>query len=275
MKKILQSVLMLVVITLVTAGATASYFSDTETSNDNSFVAGTVNLEVANAGYYNSVAQDGTGLTVDTTWPLSDLTDQVFFNFDDVKPGDWGENTTTLQANTNPYYACANISLTSSAENGVGEPETEDSDNAFNSNWDGELDSEIAFVAWGDDGDNVLEDNEVVVLNDYATGLPQFDGNTGLSMPIADANLNLFGVAGEALLPGTDYNIAHAWCFGDMTLTPLAAGTGVNPTVNPGFTCDGTLVTNVSQSDDITGNISFYAVQYRNNTTFDCTDWTP
>lgn len=276
MKKILSSVMMLALVALFAGAGTMAYFSDTETTTDNTFVAGTVNLEVANAGYYNGVLQDGSGLTEDTTWPLSDLTDELFFNFDDVKPGDWGENTTTLQANTNPYYACMNVTLTSSAENGVGEPEDEDGDTADNGNWNGELDDEIHFIAWADDGDNVLEDNETLVLDRHLDMFPQGALNTGETLGLADGDSNIFGVDGDPLTPGVDYNLGHGWCFGDLTLAPVAAGSGVNPTVDPGFTCDGSLVTNVSQSDDVVGNISFYAVQERNNTTFDCeTEWNP
>lgn len=276
MKKILSSALMLSAVVAAVVVGTSAYFSDTETSTDNTFVAGEIDLEVANAGYYNGVLQDGSGETVDTSWALTDLTNQLFFNFLDVKPGDWGENTTTLYFESNPAYLCANITLTSAAENGLNDAEEEDLDGGALGNWDGELDDEIRFVAWVDDGDNSYEDGETVIMDGYASDLPQSDTNDGVTMPIADDTYNAYGTAGEALPSETDYYIAHAWCFGEMDLYGADPVADNDPTTDPGFTCDGSSVTNVSQSDNMIGNISFYAVQYRHNEDFVCADgWNP
>jgi len=69
---------------------------------------------------------------------------------------------------------------------------------------------------------------------------------------------------------GTDYFIGKAFCFGELKLAPVAGDGGVNPTVNPGITCDGKLVTNASQSDKVTATLEFYIEQSRNNTGFKC-----
>ncbi|MFC1649189.1 TasA family protein [Patescibacteria group bacterium] len=61
MKKILRSVFVLVVaLTLVTA-ATQSFFSDTETSENNRFVAGAIDLTIDSEAHYNGyICDDGT-----------------------------------------------------------------------------------------------------------------------------------------------------------------------------------------------------------------------
>src|SRR3989304_9639036 len=77
-------------------GGTFAFFSDTETSTGNVFAAGELDLKVDNTSYYNGVLQDGAGDTVDTTWISTDLTNELFFNFTDVKPEDLGEDTISL-----------------------------------------------------------------------------------------------------------------------------------------------------------------------------------
>ena len=60
------------------AGATGAFFSDTETSTGNTFAAGAIDLGIDNESYYNGV------FNADTSWDLSDLTDQLFFDFQDI-----------------------------------------------------------------------------------------------------------------------------------------------------------------------------------------------
>lgn len=267
MKKITLSVMTLLVVASLVGMATYAYFSDTETSTNNYFTAGRVNLRISNDGYYNGVLQDGSVGTVDTTWTRDNLTDQLFFQFDDVKPGDWGENTTDIHVTDNPFYACANITLTAADENGIIEPEASEGDVSAAA-WEGELQNEMRFLAWADDGDNIYELGEHLLLDDVPfSSLPMGLGNTGVTLTLADASTNVWtGTPGDDLNPLTEYYIGHGWCFGDMTVT----GTGAT-----GYTCDGASVDNLSQTDGLIGNISFYAIQSRNNAAFDCDTWTP
>jgi hypothetical protein len=54
-----------------------------------------------------------------------------------------------------------------------------------------------------------------------------------------------------------------------MTLTPVAQGAN-SPLADPGFDCDGSAVGNISQTDKLSGDIVFEAVQHRNNLDFLC-----
>ncbi|MEZ3117174.1 SipW-dependent-type signal peptide-containing protein [Halobaculum sp. MBLA0147] len=78
---------------------------------------------------------------------------------DDVKPGDFGEVTFSLHLFDTPGYLWLTGGLVDASENGVTEPEADDPDEA-----DGvvELLDEVRAAVWHDDGDNVLEAEEVV-----------------------------------------------------------------------------------------------------------------
>jgi len=266
MKKILTSLLTLTLVAGLVGAGTMAYFSDTETSSDNTFVAGSIDLEVGNTSTYNGVANAG------TTWSIDDITDELFFGFNDVKPGDWGQDTIDLRVTSNPSWVCANITLTLSAENGINEPEEEDGDNTIG-DWNGELDNEIQFMFWGDaNSDGVFDAGESVLMAGPISDLPQGDLNAGQVFDITDATDNIFGVAGvpfPAYDPadpnGTTMHIGKVWCFGDLSYDASLGG----------YSCDGSLVNNVSQNDSVTGNVTFYAVQERHNETFECSSWNP
>jgi hypothetical protein len=70
--------------------------------------------------------------------------------------------------------------------------------------------------------------------------------------------------------PGVNY-IGKAWCFGALTQNPVAQGASTGPDVRgPGVTCDGASVNNAAQSDILMGDVTFRAVQSRNNPGFVC-----
>ena len=77
----------------------------------------------------------------------------------DVKPGDFGEVTFSLHLFSNPGYLWMTGGLQSASENGLTEPESKDPDEE-----EGvvELLDEVQVAVWHDDGDNVLEPEEVV-----------------------------------------------------------------------------------------------------------------
>ncbi len=87
MNKILTSVLVIGLVSGIGFALTRAFFSDTETSAGNTFAAGAVDLQIANDSYYNFLPNPG------TSWLLKDVTEEErFFDFDDIKPGDWGED---------------------------------------------------------------------------------------------------------------------------------------------------------------------------------------
>jgi hypothetical protein len=174
--------------------------------------------------------------------------------------------------NNNNAYLCANVTLTSNDDNGLTEPEAlvDSTDGPGN----GELASAVNFVWWADDGDNVLENNEVV-LDQGPIGTLGLNGST--TIPLADSAHNIWTGGGGPAPANTTLYIGKAWCFGTLTLTPLPQdGMGSSSPRTPanstgGIHCDGTLLGNSTQTDSLTADVSFSAVQARNNDAFLCT----
>lgn len=250
-------------------GATFAFLSDTENSEGNTFDAGALDLKIDNTSYYNG-AESPT-----TTWELDDLDGHLFFDFRDVKPGDWGEDTISIHVVNNNAFGCFDSTLTSDDDVSSNEPELlvddpEDENNLL----DGELGSSIDFIFWVDDGDNVLEATEA--LNGIISQGKANQVLNGLSVTLADSLTNLFGGnPGDPLVGAQTYYIAKAWCFGTLTQSPVADGAGVDPTVNGGITCDGTGLDNSTQTDKLTADIMFSAIQHRDNPSFTCDPITP
>jgi len=267
MPRILLSILIIGFISYVAIQASSAFFSDTETSTNNVFVAGAIDLKIANSSYYNGKKSPN------TSWTLKDLKDEVFFNFTDIKPGDLGEDTIGIQVRDNDSWACAKINITKNDDNGNTEPELSDGDAPDDNGnlFDGELAQRLYFVIWNDDGDNVLENDETVITQGTAATVLG-----GITWPLADSQINTLGEPnGEPLTGGKTYYVGKAWCFGNMTLAPLVqdgesdARTPIGPE-GPGFLCDGSEESNITQTDLLMGDISFYAVQARNNPDFIC-----
>jgi predicted ribosomally synthesized peptide with SipW-like signal peptide len=251
-------------------GGTGAFFSDQETSSGNTFTAGAIDLKIDNESYYNGA------LNQNTSWSLDDLGSTIhkFFDFDDIKPGDVGEDTISLHVNTNDAYLCAEVKLTSDEENSNTQPEIDDGDTTTGPG-QGELADAVNFLWWADDGDNVLEDNETVLpggpLGALAVGQSAF-------VTLADSTSNIWNPAqAPGPIPGnTTKYLGKAWCFGAITAAPLPQdGLGADSTRTPanssgGVSCSGVNVNDVSQTDSLTADVSFSAVQSRNNTAFTC-----
>lgn len=269
MKKIITSLGMIVFVAAIVVGGTGAFFSDTETSTGNTFAAGDIDLQIDNTSYVTSTS---TGLLVASpvnTWAMSNLTNQLFFSFTDVKPGDIGEDTISIHPGSNDAYACMAADITSTPDNGINEPEG-DADDVTDGPTGGELQNFLNFSFWEDDGDNVFEDGEVLLPDLQGTAATIFDGGWNT---IADSG------NGPALPGGSTTYVGKAWCFG--TLTPNATTQDGNGSSTPitrgttGFICDGSGDNNIAQTDGITVDVSFYAVQARNNGQFSCSSLPP
>jgi len=260
---------MIVFVGAVIAGATGAFFSDTETSTGNVFAAGAIDLKIDNTSYgFDWNGPNATGATGQwgpnsaNSWGLSDLTGQLFFDFHDLKPGDFGEDTISLHVDDNDAWACMAFALTGTPENGQNEPEAQ-VDTTAGAN-EGELQNYLSFLFWNDDGDNVLEVGEQVIQSLSGLSSSIFSGNW---LAIADTSGD-----NDVPLPGdTTQYIGKGWCFGTITATPVAAGQDVPPTPgNTGFTCNGAGNQNDAQTDGIVVDVGFYAEQSRNNPNFQC-----
>ncbi|MBN2094276.1 MAG: hypothetical protein JW740_02850 [Candidatus Zambryskibacteria bacterium] len=230
MKKILGSVGVLALVGALVLGATGAFFSDTETSTGNTFTAGAIDLKIDSECSYN----DGNPGTCGE-WSLKDLdpTSDKFFDFSDIKPGDFGENTISLHVYDNDAYLCAEVSSLESLDNGQTEPEAL----VDNDGLEGELDDEMVWTIWRDDGvgddyeacNNILNDGEVILAEGAPTEgvLTLYDSSTGA-------------------LPGDTTT-----CLGVSWSLPAESE-------------------NITQTDILTADISFTAVQSRNNDNFVC-----
>lgn len=261
----------------LTFGATKAFFNDSETSVANVLAAGAIDLLIDNESYYNGLFNEN------TSWEKKDLTIEKFFDFDDVKPGDYGEDTISVHVENNDSYMCADVTLTSNNENGQTEPEALVDQTTGED--EGELAGLVNFIWWADDGDNVLEDDEEVISGPGPIGaLPL---NEPYSITLADATKNIWN---EDQLPGPvngaeTYYIGKAWCFGEIVPDPLPQdgeaddwspaddNNGNQKSGEPsdgGFLCSGAELGNESQTDSLTADVAFSAVQARHNPNFMC-----
>lgn len=176
-------------------------------------------------------------------WEETDLTDQTFFNFFDVKPADWGTNVISLHLFDNDAFACLIVHDTDDQENSLLEPEEDagDAPNQGNDSGFGELSDYIDLFAWNDlDADGVYEPGS------GETSIYEGDIQTEI------IQLSLVGGS-------TDY-IGLAWCAGDISVDHTS---GV-------ISCDGDGMLNDAQSDSLTASLTAYAEQQRNNPDFSC-----
>jgi predicted ribosomally synthesized peptide with SipW-like signal peptide len=188
------------------------------------------------------------GKPCDETWELTDLgLTHKFFNFDDIKPGDRGENTVSLHVENNNAYACLLIHNVENEENELIDPEEEAGDT---SNDEGELAENLNFFAWSDDGDNIWEENEQ----------PLFNPEVGTGEALLDGKVYPLNLPPNPFLAGTTKYIGLAWCAGTMDVDDT----------DYLITCDGDTVENDAQTDSFTADLTFYVEQERNNPDFAC-----
>ena len=267
MKKIFLSLGSIFFVAALLAGGTGAFLADEETSTGNTFASGVIDLKIDNESYYTNDLGKLT-YSSSTSWALSSLLGKLFFNFTDVKPGDIGEDTISLHVSNNNAYACMNVLMTGTPENGQNEPEVL-ADPTAGTN-DGELQNYLYFVFWADDGDNVYEKGENVFKEGLAKDL--FDGK---NWSLAESLGNVWDGQGPVIGNTVKY-IGKAWCVGNMTHTPLdqdgQGKTGMNgPLVRgAGFSCGGADVGNIVQSDGMKVNVSFSVAQSRNNGAYQC-----
>lgn len=191
-QRFLLSLAIMVFAGAVVVGGTGAFFSDEETSTGNVFAAGSLDLKVDSEAHYNGLicSEVGTdmyewkadgvtfqtdadvpadhypqpGMECDGTWEETDLGAQhQFFNLNDVKPGDEGENTLSLHVTDNDAWGRMVISNVEDRDVNCTEPETEvgaldpecdgqeagyvpDPDN------NGELAENISITGWIDQG---------------------------------------------------------------------------------------------------------------------------
>jgi predicted ribosomally synthesized peptide with SipW-like signal peptide len=178
------------------------------------------------------------GAPVDgSTWAVEKdlVVGDKFFNFGDIKPGDEGKNTISMHVLNNDAYVCAAVSNLVSNDVSQTEPESE-APLDTDDMVSGELDDQMVWTIWKDlNNDGVQDGGSETVL---ASGNP------------VNGVLALYdSITGPLLSTNTAY-LGVEWTL------PSSSG-------------------NETQTDSLTGDISFYTVQSRNNENFKCSDWSP
>ena len=245
MKKILYSLLSIGVIITIVVFASNAFFSDTETSAGNVFEAGKVDLLVDSECTYNGQPSTECG-----TWDSKDLTSEKFFNFSDVKPGDYGENTISLKVEDNPSWLCMTINPTANDDASSTEPELKELGETLDNSsdlWDGELRQNMTFHIWADvcnespavPGDNIYQEGCDKNITESMSNNPKV-------IALVDSANNVFtGTFGQPINSAQNYYLGFGWSLPEN-------------------------VGNIAQTDSFIADISFQAEQARNNQDFLC-----
>jgi len=224
---------------IATDTSTKIIFSDGGTNNSYGGYLDDITLKTLNCSY-----TEYTNGGVCTIWGEKDLGDvDTFWNFSDIKPGDWGRDIISLHVYDNDAWACMLVKDGVSAENGILGPEGNDEEP------DGELQNYITFFAWKDNNKNNEYD-----AGDTALGISTL-GDLG-SLASYDSD------NGEFLTEATNENVGLAWCAGQISVDEYTIG------------CDGDTMLNDAQSDSFISDLELYAEQVRNNGEFSCADVT-
>jgi hypothetical protein len=258
MKKILLSILTIgLVSSIAYIGYSRAFFSDTQTSKDNTFQAGEIKLKIDSTQHYNgNVCQKNEAgaytwsgnspypvpnSPCNGSWPLRSLTDEKFFDFTDVKPGDYGENTISMHVINNDAWACIDVSplyIPAAADKALA--------------------AGLNFFAWNDlNCNNIFEPTKGDVK--------LFSNSIG---PASDVlNGKTYTLAAPGLPPitgGNDPELARciglSWCAGKLTVDQETGETK----------CEGSALGNAAQGGKVKGDITFRVEQARNNPNFSC-----
>lgn len=234
--RILASLMVIGLVASAIGMGTYAYFSDTETSTGNTFTAGSINLKLDKNGEWF----DGENMQI--------------FNLEDIKPGDSGEETISIHVEENDAWLCLYIKE-SESENGCVEPEIEAEPDCETCPGDGELDENLHVFIWWDDGskdgyqcpqpmcsedpeegDNVYQDGEMVFFDGLAKDLPD----------------------------PSEWTEQGPWPIEGCQPVYMGIKWDLPPEVG-----------NEAQTDQVTVDACFYAVQMKNNPDFNCPTTAP
>ena len=237
-KKILMSGGMLVFVAAVVAGGTGAFFTDTETSTGNVFTAGSVSINLVQPGYTHTWLGDPAsdpGVQNDYFFNHvnSDSDDGPYFVMGDLKPGDNGQISATLQNGANDAFVCARMVETTDGSALL-------ADNLF-------------FRTGTGPGGSLGDITTAIPLNTWFAPAPP-------SSPIAAVSVNA-----NQTVP-----LAIEYCLGEL-VQGTDFGTQDNGScIVPGTPNGSATDWNELQGESFEVSIEYYAVQQRNNEDFDC-----
>jgi len=191
--------------------------------------------------------QELVGFPCGTLFPETDIEDEKFFNFEDVKAGDYGRNVISFHVYDNDAWACLLIHDQDDQENELIDPEAEAGDETEN---EGELSKYLDVFAWRDDNNN---------------GIYEPPSETAIAEGTLDSleSINLYdSLADEGVLVACEIKfVGLAWCAGEL-----------NVEADGEISCDGSSMLDDAQTDTFEASLTAYAEQIRNNPDFDCSE---
>lgn len=203
-----------------------------------------IDLKIDSRAYYNGVSVPS------STWVLKDLTPTAdhFFNFGDIKPGDYGRTIISTHVSKSPAYLCLDFSNLKGKENGINEPESHVDTSPMTS----ELAQGTKFLAWIDNGDGIYKPGEKLLFG----GVPQPASVVlnNRSYVIGDSQY------GGSCKVGNSKYVGIAWCAGSMM---------VNQTTGA-LSCNGAALGNEAQTDSFSVDVGIRAMPSNENPRFTC-----
>jgi hypothetical protein len=172
-----------------------------------------------------------------------------FFNYPDVKPGDFGCNVISMHVTTGDAFLCMDFGNLKNNDNGVNEPESIVDPNGSTT---GELAGGLQFFGWVDNGDGIYQSTEKILFGTSTKSALTVLNNK--SYPIGDSK------SGGACKQNDTRYFATCWCAGALT---------VNTTTGK-MTCDGSALGNAAQTDSMTLDVSIRAISSQENPKFIC-----
>ena len=206
-----------------------------------------IDLKVDSKTWYNG------SLVPSSTWALKDFTPGVdkFWQFDDVKPGDFGCTVISLHVKKTDAYMCLDFKNLSESENGENEPESHEDTTSGPDLADG-----TQFFGWDDiDGDGKYEPPTEKILWGATPASQSLDDTTYV---IGDSR-----GGGICQVDKTRY-VGICWCAG--ALTPQS---GMNKSSGSAV-CDPTTLGNEAQTDSFTVDVALRAAPVKQNPRFLC-----
>ncbi|MEK7530819.1 MAG: hypothetical protein AAB573_03040 [Patescibacteria group bacterium] len=214
-------------------------------SVQSTFATNGVNLRIDSKGWYNGAAIPS------ATWALKDLTPGVdkFFNFNDIKPGDYGREVISMHVKNTSSWLCLDFTNLTNDENVQIEPEWDYDDDGDDA---GELTDGMEFFGWRDDGDGVFEVGEK----------PLFGTSTQSASIVLDDTSYVVGDSGGGGACGVNETryVGLYWCAGNLFVHVPSAS----------ITCDGSTLGNDAQTDQMSVDVSIRALPSKDNPKFMC-----
>ncbi len=200
----------------------------------------------------SSATYDGAKVPSET-WNMKTLvpgTDK-FFNYSDIKPGDYGCNVISVHTEKNDAYECVDFNGLQNNDNGLNNPEIKAGDTTGGAG-QGDLAQGLQFFGWIDNGDGKYNPKtEQALFGTAAKSASVVLNNT--SYALGDSK------SGGSCKQNTTKYFATCWCAGTLSVDPKG-----------NFSCDGSTLGNRAQGDSVSLNVDVRAVVAADNQKFTC-----